>query len=164
MLVDIVSKNGNLLLNIPLKGDGTMDPTEYRIVQEIGHWMKINSESIYDTRPWVIYGEGPVAEAANPLSAQGFNEGKVEMSSKDIRFNKKGDKVLYVTVCGKPEEDIVVKSLGTQTAQNRKRIRSISMLGSNELVQWNQEKERLTINKPQEIPSPEAVVYCVTFR
>ena len=164
MLVDIVSKNGNLLLNIPLKGDGTMDPTEYRIVQEIGHWMKINSESIYDTRPWVIYGEGPVAEAANPLSAQGFNEGKVEMSSKDIRFNKKGDKVLYVTVCGKPEEDIVVKSLGTQTAQNRKRIRSISMLGSNELVQWNQEKDRLTINKPQEIPSPEAVVYCVTFR
>lgn len=164
MLVDIVSKNGNLLLNIPLKGDGTMDPTEYKIVQQIGRWMKINGDSIYGTRPWVIYGEGPVADAANPLSAQGFNEGNVQMSAKDIRFNKKGDKTLYVTVCGVPEEDIVVKSLGSKTPQNAKRIRSISLLGSSELVQWNQEKDSLTIKKPQEVPSQEAIVYCVTFR
>ena len=164
MLVDIVSKNGNLLLNIPLKGDGTMDPTEYKIVKQIGNWMQINGESIYGTRPWVIYGEGPVADAANPLSAQGFNEGNIQMSAKDIRFNKKGDKTLYVTVCGVPEEDIVVKSLGSKTPQNAKRIRSISLLGSTELVQWNQEKDSLTIKKPQEVPSQEAIVYCVTFR
>ena len=164
MLVDIVSKNGNLLLNIPLKGDGTMDPTEYKIVKRIGQWMSVNSESIYDTRPWVIYGEGPVAEAANPLSAQGFNEGKVEMSSKDIRFNKKGDKVLYVTVCGVPEEDITVKSLGSSTEQNKRKIKSITMLGSSAPVQWKQDKDLLTIDKPLEVPCEEAVVYCVTFK
>ena len=164
MLVDVVSKNGNLLLNIPLRGDGTPDPTELRIVGEIGHWMKINSESIYDTRPWVIYGEGPTAEAANPINAQGFNEGRLRYSAADIRFNKKGDKVLYVTLLGVPEEDVVVKALGSKTAQNTHKIKSVSLLGSDEKVAWTQTKEDLTIGKPENVPSPEAVVYKVIFK
>ena len=164
MLVDVVSKNGNLLLNIPLRGDGTPDPTELRIVGEIGHWMKINSESIYDTRPWVIYGEGPTAEAANPINAQGFNEGRLRYSAADIRFNKKGDKVLYVTLFGVPEEDFVVKALGSKTAQNTRKIKSITLLGSDEKVAWTQTKENLTIGKPENVPSPEAVVYKVIFK
>jgi len=164
MLVDVVSKNGNLLLNVPLRGDGTPDPTELRIVGEIGHWMKVNSESIYDTRPWVIYGEGPTAEAANPINAQGFNEGRLRYSAADIRFNKKGDKVLYVTLLGVPEEDFVVKALGSKTAQNTRKIKSVSLLGSDEKVVWTQTKENLTIGKPTDIPSPEAVVYKVVFK
>ena len=164
MLVDVVSKNGNLLLNIPLRGDGTPDPTELRIVGEIGHWMKINSESIYDTRPWVIYGEGPTAEAANPINAQGFNEGRLRYSAADIRFNKKGDKILYVTLFGVPEEDVVVKALGSKTAQNKRKIKSVTLLGSDEKVAWTQTKENLTIGKPTDIPSPEAVVYKVVFK
>ena len=164
MLVDVVSKNGNLLLNVPLRGDGTPDPTELRIVGEIGHWMKINSESIYDTRPWVIYGEGPTAEVANPINAQGFNEGRLRYSAADIRFNKKGDKVLYVTLLGIPEEDVVVKALGSKTAQNKRKIKSVTLLGSDEKVTWTQTKENLTIGKPTDIPSPEAVVYKVVFK
>ena len=164
MLVDVVSKNGNLLLNIPLRGDGTPDPTELRIVGEIGQWMKINSESIYDTRPWVIFGEGPTAESTNPINAQGFNEGRLRYSAADIRFNKKGDKVLYVTLLGVPEEDVVVKSLGSRTAQNTRKIKSISLLGSDEKVTWTQTRENLTIGKPENIPSPEAVVYKVIFK
>lgn len=164
MLVDVVSKNGNLLLSVPVKGDGTIDSSEYKVVKEIGHWMNINGESIYGTRPWVIYGEGPSAEAANPLSAQGFNEFRTSMGSRDIRFNKKGDKTLYVTVFGKPEEDVVVKSLGQKTAQNTRKIKSISMLGSDEAVVWKQEAASLTITAPEAIPSPEAVVYKVTFK
>ena len=164
MLVDVVSKNGNLLLSVPLKGDGTPDPTELRIVKEIGHWMQINGESIYETRPWVIYGEGPTAENKNPIQAQGFNESRLKYTAADIRFNKKGDKVLYVTLMGIPEEDVIVKALGSKTAQNTRKIKSVTLLGSDETVTWNQTKETLTISKPAEIPSPEALVYKVVFK
>ncbi|MBR5724595.1 MAG: alpha-L-fucosidase [Bacteroidales bacterium] len=164
MLVDVVSKNGNLLLNVPLRGDGTPDPTELRIIQEIGHWMQINGESIYDTRPWVIYGEGPTAEAANPINAQGFNEGRQKYSAADIRFNKKGDKVLYVTLLGIPEADVTVRALGSKTEQNTRKIKSISLLGSDEKLVWTQGKDALTIGKPAGMPSPEAVVFKVTLR
>ena len=165
MLVDIVSKNGNLLLNIPVRGDGTIDPTEERIVRQIGRWMQINSESIYDTRPWVIFGEGPVADAKdNPIRAQGFNEGRQTLGPKDIRFNKKGDKTLYVTVFGRPEEETVVRALGSKTAQNQRKIKRISLLGSTETVVWTQEKDCLRIAAPQDAPAPEAVVFKVEFR
>ena len=164
MLVDVVSKNGNLLLSVPLRADGTPDPTEIKVVKQIGAWMQINSESIYDTRPWVIYGEGPTAEAANPINAQGFNEGRQKYSAKDIRFNRKGDKVLYVTLLGVPEEDITVKALGTKTAQNSRKIRNITMLGSADKVVWTQAQDGLTIACPAAVPATEAVVYKVEFR
>ena len=164
MLVDVVSKNGNLLLSVPLRGDGTPDPTEIKIVKQIGAWMQINSESIYDTRPWVIYGEGPTAEAANPINAQGFNEGRQKYSAKDIRFNRKGDKVLYVTLLGVPTEDITVKALGSRTAQNSRKIKNVTMLGSAEKVAWAQAQDSLTITCPAAVPASEAVVYKVEFR
>ena len=164
MLVDVVSKNGNLLLSIPLRKDGTPDETELRIVREIGHWMQVNGESIYDTRPWVIYGEGPTAESTNPIQAQGFNEGRLKYSAADIRFNKKGDKVLYVTLMGVPEEDVVVKALGSKTDQNKRKIKSVTLLGSDEKLTWVQSKETLTITKPADVPSPEALVFKVVFK
>ena len=164
MLVDVVSKNGNLLLSVPLRADGTPDPTEIKVVKRIGAWMQINSESIYDTRPWVIYGEGPTAEAANPINAQGFNEGRQKYSAKDIRFNRKGDKVLYVTLLGVPEEDITVKALGTKTAQNSRKIKNVTMLGSADKVVWAQAQDCLTIACPAAVPAEEAVVYKVEFR
>lgn len=87
MLVDIVSKNGNMMLNIPLRGDGSLDELEFQVVEELGQWMRQNGESIYGTRPWKIFGEGPAQESAAALSAQGFNEGKGKpFTSEDIRF------------------------------------------------------------------------------
>jgi len=89
-LVDVVSKNGNLCLSVPVKGDGTIDSDERKIVEDIGKWMAINSECIYDTRPWKIFGEGPALENVAALSAQGFNEGKGKpFTSEDIRFTTK---------------------------------------------------------------------------
>ena len=164
MLVDVVSKNGNLLLSVPLRGDGTPDPTEIRIVKEIGHWMQVNGESIYGTRPWVIYGEGPTAQSSNPVRAQGFNEDRLKFSAADIRFAKKGDKVLYVTLLGVPEADVLVKALGSKTAQNTRKIKSVTLVGSEEKVAWTQSKDNLLIGKPTDIPAQEAVVYKVVFK
>lgn len=148
MLVDIVSKNGNLLLSVPVKGDGTIDPTERRIVSEIGEWMKVNGESIYGTRPWKVFGEGPTSENANPVNAQGFNEGKERYSSADLRFNKKGDKLLYVTVFDIPEGDVTVRSLGRKAGLADRRIKSVSLLGSEEKLTWKQDDEKLCITAP----------------
>ena len=148
MLVDNVSKNGNLLLSVEIKGDGTIDATERRIVTEIGDWMKINGESIYGTRPWYVFGEGPSTARNDSGNAASFNEGKRTYSAEDIRFNKKGDNVLYVTVLGIPEGDISVKSLGTKAGLADKKIKSVTMLGSTEKLSWKQNDDALDINRP----------------
>jgi len=160
MLVDIVSKNGNLLLNIPVRGDGTIDDKEVAILEGIASWMDINKESIFETRPWKVFGEGPSAEASNPVNAQGFNEGKIKFSAKDIRFNQKGD-ILYVTLLGSPSENISIKSLGKKT-ENAK-IKKVEMLGSNEKVSWKQYPDTLVIQKPKTIPNDKAVVFKIQY-
>ena len=160
-LVDIVSKNGNLLLNIPVRGDGSIDEKEIAILENIAAWMDINKESIFDTRPWIVFGEGPSAEMKNPITAQGFNEGKIKFSAKDIRFNAKG-KVLYATVMGTPLEAVVIKNLGAATSQNQ--IKSIKLLGSKEPVKWTQHNDHLKIEKPAVFPNDIALVYKITLR
>ncbi len=158
MLVDVVSKNGNLLLNIPVRGDGTIDEKEIAVVEEIASWMDINKESIFDTRPWIVFGEGPAAEASNPIRAQGFNEGRVKFTSKDIRFNRNG-KILYVTLMGVPEEAILITNLGTSITPGK--ILKIELLGSKEKIKWTQNAESLNIEEPTTIPNKIAIVFKV---
>lgn len=162
ILVDVVSKNGNLLLNIPVKSDGTIDPTERKIVETIGQWMKVNGESIYGTRPWTVFGEGPTAEKSNPISAQGFNEGKVSQTASDIRFVKKGKNLIYATVLGVPEKDFTIKSLGRKELL-KKRIRQVSLLGSGDKVEWSQDADGLHIKAPAKAPFEEANVYKIAI-
>jgi alpha-L-fucosidase len=155
-LVDIVSKNGNLLLNIPIRGDGTIDEKEIAILEGIAGWMAINKESIFDTRPWKIYGEGPVAEAANPVNGPGFNEGKIKFSAKDIRYNQKG-KVLYATVLGTPEGNVFLNSLGKTKGNGI--VKGIEVLGSKEKISWKQNAALLSIQKPKLVPNDLAIVF-----
>lgn len=156
MLIDVVSKNGNLLLNIPVRGDGTIDEKEIDILEDIAAWMEINKESIFDTRPWNVFGEGPSAETANPINAQGFNEGKMKFSDKDLRFNQK-EKILYVSLLGTPDTDISIKSLGKLKADII--IKSIEMLGNSEKLKWQQYNDSLVIEQPEFAPSNIAVVF-----
>jgi len=111
-LIDVVSKNGNLCLSVPVKGDGTIDNDERKIVEDIGKWMAVNNECIYDTRPWKIFGEGPALENVAALSAQGFNEGKGKpFTAADIRFTTKGH-ILYAVALGWPElQQLTIKSI-----------------------------------------------------
>lgn len=147
MLADIVSKNGNLLLNIPVRGDGTIDDKEVKVVKEIGQWMAINSEGIYDTRPWKIYGEGPSTESSNPINAQGFNEGKTTYSSKDIRFTTKNG-ILYAIVLGWPEDGkVIIKSLSTNNPLYPNKIKQVEMLGGGN-VKFEPGSNGLTVTLP----------------
>ena len=149
ILVDIVSKNGNLLLNIPVRGDGSIDEKELKVVEGITAWMEINSECIYETRPWHIYGEGPKAESANPINGQGFNEGKgLPYSSNDIRFTSKGD-TLFAVVMEWPENDneIRIRSLASNSPYYIDSFNNVKMLGG-DIVSYKFDNEGLVVKLP----------------
>ncbi len=148
-LVDVVSKNGNLMLNIPVRGDGTIDEKERKVVEGIGRWMKVNSESIYGTRPWKIFGEGPAQEAAAALTAQGFNEGKGKpFTAEDIRFATK-ENTLYATALGWPQDGkLTIKSLGKNSAHFAKEISKIEWLATGEPLQFERTEDRLIVSLP----------------
>ena len=149
MLVDIVSKNGNLLLNIPLRADGTYDEKAAAFLDELEAWMTQNGESIFGTRPWVKFGEGPVAEKDIKINSQGFNEGQYNgMDSRDIRFNQT-PKYLYVTAMGWPEDGrLVVKSLAKGNQDFKKSIFSAYLLGYGR-VKARQTAEGLVVQLPK---------------
>ncbi len=152
-LIDVVSKNGNLMLNIPVRGDGSIDELEHAIVAEIGVWMKLNSKSIYGTRPWKIFGEGPQQESAGALTAQGFNEGKGKpYTSEDIRFVQK-DKILFATVMAWPESGTAsIKSLGKSNPHHTETIRQIRLVSTGEKLKFKQNSDALEVYFPNQKP------------
>jgi alpha-L-fucosidase len=163
-LADIVSKNGNLLLNVPVKSDGTIDSDELGIVQHIGDWMDVNKESIFGTRPWKIFGEGPAAGAVLPKGAKlSFNEKSLKpFTAQDVRFTTKGD-ILYAIVLGVPTKPLSIRSLGAN-ANLAGRINSISLLGDTDSVHWVQNDDALTIDPPVKKPATDyAIVYKIAL-
>jgi alpha-L-fucosidase len=128
MLCDIVSKNGCLLLNIPVRGDGTIDEKEEAILDDIGAWMARNGETIYETRPWHKFGEGPTA--APPGEAFGESAMK-PYTSEDVRFTRKDD-TLYAIFLEWPQAESALASLGRNALPGAK-IERIDLLGGPEI-------------------------------
>ena len=149
LLVDIVSKNGNMLLSVPLRADGTPDEKELAIMKEFGAWMKVNSESIVKTRPWKVFGEGPIANADIKINAQGFNDGQYTRAGSDeIRFNQT-EKHLYVTPLAWPSDHIVkVKSLAEGSQLFPTPIKTVELLGYGK-VQFQRTADALIVTLPE---------------
>jgi len=161
LLADIVSKNGNLLLNIPVRADGTIDDKEELVLQGIAAWMDVNKEGIIGTRPWKVFGEGPAS--AGPVTQAGnFTEGKGKpFTGEDVRFTTR-DGVLYAIVMGVPKSDLPIKSLGTAAKLLDRPVGRIDLLGSDEKVQWSQTADALTIKPPAKMPNDIALVFKLT--
>ncbi len=161
MLADIVSKNGNLLLNVPVRGDGSIDEKEEEILEGIADWMDVNQEAIFETRPWKTFGEGPASDGV-PLNAQGFNEGKGKpFTAEDVRYTTKGGD-LYAIVLGVPEKALSLKSLGSKEGPE---VISVVLLGSSTKVTWSQTDSTLDIKPPNRAPAADAaIVYKITLR
>ncbi len=158
LLVDIVSKNGNLLLNFPLPNSGELDAEELNVLDGITRWMAVNSEGIHGPRPWKIYGDGPSTRVV-AASAAGtmFNEGKKpELTAEDIRFTKKGNS-LYVFMMGWPEKQAVIKALGTGSSQQPGRVANVELLGYDGKLDWKQDEGALQVQMPSQKPSDYAV-------
>jgi alpha-L-fucosidase len=162
MLLDVVSKNGNLLLSVPQRGDGSIDSEEVSILARIGHFLKVNGEAIYGTRPWKVFGEGPASDSAAPLVAQGFNEDTGQpYSARDIRFTTKKN-VLYASCLGMPQGPIQIQSLGLDVGLLNEKVNHVRLLGSDRGIQWQQSRDLLCIEPPRPVEGTEAVVFAIT--
>jgi alpha-L-fucosidase len=162
MLVDIVSRNGNLLLNFPLPASGALDLEERYVLAEITKWMAINSEAIHDTRPWKIYGESPAAPVLSGSPDAKFNESKrKDLTAADVRFTTKGGK-LYAFVMGWPDYSVTIKPLAQNTDLRVGKIENVELLGYDGKLEWSQDPRGLRILVPQQKPCDHAVAFRVT--
>jgi alpha-L-fucosidase len=141
-LIDIVSKNGTLLLNIGPRADGTIPEGDEQILLDIGRWLAINGEAIYGSRPWKVYGEGPTE-----VIEGGFTDSKrAEFTAEDVRFTTK-EGALYVIMLGHPQtSELEIRSLGLNA--HPVDIRRISLIGTNQPVEWTQRDDALVVHLP----------------
>jgi len=158
-LVDIVSKNGALLLNIGPRPDGTIPEAEQSILLEIGRWLEVNGEAIYGTRPWVVYGEGPTEVVAGM-----FNDTRRrDFTGRDVRFTTKGD-VLYAVLLAWPDTEAVIQSLGTNLRLYTGEVADVTLLGSTGPLNWKREEAGLRVTLPAQKPCDHAYVLKITPR
>ena len=145
-MIDTVSKNGTFILNIPGKPDGTIDRKEIAVLDGVTAWMQANSEAIYETRPWKVYGEGP-----NVVSAGSFQGKSVaKLGAKDIRFTRnKANTVVYALVLGWPTEPILINSLGLSAKTQPGKVARVELLGTRQRVHWKQSSEALRVELPK---------------
>jgi alpha-L-fucosidase len=168
LLVDIVSRNGNLLLNFPLPASGMPDDAELKILAAITAWMKVNSEAIYATRPWKIFGEGPGIRQSTPGGGfngtpEHFNESqRVDLTGGDIRFTTKGD-TLYAFAMGWNPSETRMAALAPSRGLERRQIARVELLGSHEPMRWKLADDGLHIESPRSWPSEHAVAFRILF-
>lgn len=155
-LIDIVSKNGNMLLNIPMRGDGTIDEAAERFLDGFTQWMEINSEGIYGTRPWVVYGEGPSTHTIRQSDGSIKDSDQVAYTAQDIRFTQKG-KALYAFLLAWPAEGrVVIQSLNAGSTVPAEQIQAIRLLGTAGELAWHQDEWGLHVHLPPQKPCDHA--------
>ena len=163
-LIDVVSKNGNLLLSVPLDGDGEPDAIEISILEGIAAWMQINQEAIHGTRPWKVMGEGPQMAATEATSGSNFNEGNVKpLTAEDVRFTTKAGK-LYAFLMGAPTGPISIQSLGTAAGLLDAPVAAVRLIGADTTPAWSQSADALAIEAPASVPNNIATVFEITLR
>jgi len=168
MLVDVVSRNGNLLLNIPLPASGMPDDEELHILSEVTTWTKTNAEAIYGTRPWKTFGEGPGAQKASSGAgmngtAEHFNEkSRKDLTGADVRFTSK-DAVLYAFVMGHNAVETRIAVLSPARRLETRGVTRVELLGSSEPLHWKIADDGLVIASPRSWPADHAVVFKIRF-
>jgi alpha-L-fucosidase len=163
MLADIVSKNGNLMLNIPLRGDGTPDPDEVQVLNEIGAWMDVNGQAIYATRPWKVYGDGPSVTATHEKGPFDGLKDVGAFTGQDVRYTvSKDGRTLYAIALDAPGDELRLASLGAKAGLLDRDIRKIEQLGAKSIT-WTRDDSALVIKPAATAGTPAAVVFKITL-
>ena len=148
-LIDTVSKNGTFILNVPGRPDGTIDEKEVRVLEGIAAWMKTNGEAIYATRPWTVWGEGPVAITEGSFQGNSIRS----VGASDIRYTRnKANNVVYAFALGWPDRAMILRSLGTAAATRPGRVEHVELLGTGERPKWDQTPSALRVTLPHYRP------------
>lgn len=155
-LIDIVSKNGQLMLNISPMADGTIPDNQRQVLLAIGEWLKKYGEAIYETRPFVDYGEGPTKME----TSGGFAKVKGSYTAKDIRYTRKGDTV-YAIILGWPAENkqVTMTLFGKGNKAEAIMVTDVSMLGTEEKIKWQRQDTGLVVTTPANKIDDIAIVF-----
>ena len=156
MFVDIVSKNGNLLLNIPLPGHGDPDSDEMAFLSELADWQQINSEAIMGSRPWKVYGEGPSIHAPK---IESYQLNRLKFDHSDIRFTTKGDTLFAIALGWPPDGRFLITSLAAGSTNYPGQIGKVELLGSKSNLKWTREPQGLEIRAPDAPPCKYAYAF-----
>lgn len=162
-LVDIVSKNGQLLLNVGPRADGTIPDGARQVLRKVGEWLNINGEAIYNTRPWCVAGEGPTKTVADMSRGGHFNEtGEARLCAHDLRFTTAGN-AIYIICLGVPGDEVFVNTFKQRVSGAE--IERVSMLGvPGDLVWRHDMRDGLVISTPAHVPSEYANAFKVDLR
>jgi alpha-L-fucosidase len=156
-LIDIVSKNGNLLLNIGPRSDGTIPDEVQQVLLDVGAWLSLNGEAIYGTRPWKNYGEGPTKAATGSF----HDTETAKYTAEDFRFTTKGDQ-LYVIGLGWPTNgEAIIHSIAPTAGS--KPVQNIALLGSDAKPRFEQRPDGLHVKLPAQATAKYAYVLRVSF-
>ena len=163
-LIDIVSKNGNLLLNIGPRSDGTIPEEVQSVLRDVGSWLRINGGAIYGTRPWKIYGEGPTK-----ITAGSFHDtDTASYTAQDFRFTTKGPALYAIEMAWPANGEAVIHSLGTSptngpSGQAAQKITSVVLLGTAGALLFQQKPDGLHIQLPAQPPGKYAYAFRIAF-
>ena len=153
--IDIVSKNGQLLLNISPMADGTIPDNQREVLLGLGKWLDEFGESIYGTRPFLTFGEGPTR-----LERGGHFVEQLRYGAEDIRYTRKGDTV-YALILGWPGggKSVTMRAFGDEGEAEAVKVTGVSMIGSESEIEWEQTGRGLLVHCPEDAPHELAVVF-----
>ncbi|WP_117883771.1 alpha-L-fucosidase [Aureibaculum luteum] len=168
MLIEAVSKNGNLLLNIELNPEGTIPPEQEVIINIVGDWLKVNGEAIYGTRPWKVYGDGKSVRGESETTSGGeirnagddivekkktaehYNQrttASPEYASDEVRFTKKGNN-LYILIMNPTKGELIIPTFGLKNEMGPGKLKKLYRLDTKTKVKFVQTDEHTTITIP----------------
>jgi len=153
-LIDIVSKNGNLLLNIGPRSDGTIPDEVRNTLLEIGAWLKQNGEAIYDTIPWKVYGEGPT----RVQPGFGHDKDTKPYTAQDFRFTQKGNKLYAIGMAWPADGSAVIHALGSAQPGAAIHIAQVELIGTGSKIEFRQTENALEVQLPRQAPARFAYV------